>query len=66
MVFVRNPNHDQVDTFSMVDVAMTIYRIVDQCVTGTKYGFGGAAGVGSPMKHFFVAVGGVPLIGSTT
>ncbi|KAL8791145.1 MAG: hypothetical protein Q9195_006042 [Heterodermia aff. obscurata] len=61
MIFVRNPDHDQVDTFSMVDIALTVNRIVDECIKGTKYGFGGSAGVGSPVKRFFVAVGGVPL-----
>ena len=50
----------------MVDVAIAVSRIVDQCVKGTKYGFGGSAGLGSPMKQFFVAVGGLPLVDSAT
>ena len=49
----------------MVDVAITANRIVDQCVKGTKYSFGGAAGLGSPTKNFFVAVGGLPFTDST-
>ena len=64
LIFVRNPDHNQVDTFSMVDVGIAVNRIVDQCVKGTKYGFGGSAGVGSPMKRFFVALGGLPLVDS--
>ena len=65
MAFVRNSNHNEVDSFSMVDVAIAVDRIVDQCIKGTKYSFGGALGVGSSMKQFFVAVGGVPPMDST-
>ena len=61
LIFVGNSNHNQMDTFSMVDVAITASRITDQCIEGTKYGFGGAAALGSPMKQFFIAVGGLPL-----
>ena len=63
MAFVRNGNHNEVDTFSMVDIAIMVDRIVDQCIKGTKHGFGGAGGLG--LKQFFVAVGGVPPVDST-
>lgn len=61
VIFIRNHNKNRVDTFSMADVAVTADRIVDQCVTGTKYGWGGTSQVGSPSEFFYVAVGGVPL-----
>ena len=50
----------------MVDVAIAVNLIVDECVLGTKYGFGGAANVGSLEKQFFVAVGGIPEIHTTS
>ena len=63
IIFVYNRDKEAVDTFSMVDVAARASRIVQECVIGTKYAFGGSSNVGSPMKYFHVALGGDPTYG---
>lgn len=60
-VFVKNLDRSRVDTFRMVDVAETANRILRKCVMGTKYPFGGTAGIGSAAggSRFYVALGGL-------
>lgn len=40
-IFVRNPNKRRVDTFRMVDVAITATRVLTECVVGARYPVGG-------------------------
>lgn len=59
VMFVRNVNKTQTDTFRMVDVAYTAHRIMTECVSGVKYPVGGTADVGTVAGNFYVAVGGL-------
>ena len=64
VILVGNQDKANVDTFRMVDVADTANRIMNECVLGTKYAYGGTSNVG-PKHAFDVAVGGVFRIKST-
>ena len=60
MIFVRCPSQSSVDRFRIVDVATKAKDLVEQCVVGTKEGYGGYSDVGNLpfLSSFYVAVGG--------
>ena len=60
VIFVRCPNLSSVDRFRIVDVAAKAKDLVEQCVIGTKEGFGGYSDIGNLpfLSSFYVAVGG--------
>lgn len=50
---------DEEDRFRLVDVAIVAQSIIRRCVVGSKDALGGHADIGSPVKNFFVIVGGI-------
>ena len=60
MIFVKCPRDESVDRFRFVDVAARAKDIIQECVVGTKEGYGGFSDIGHlPMlMSFYVAVGG--------
>ena len=60
VIFVRCPNPSSVDRFRIVDVAAKAKDLVEQCVIGTKEGFGGYSDIGNLpfLSSFYVVVGG--------
>ena len=57
VIFVRALDKTEIDTFRMLDVALTARNIIDKCIADTKFMVGGASSIGSK-KGFFVGVGG--------
>ena len=60
VVTLSSLDKSQQDTFRPLDVAIEVQRVIQHCITGSKFALGGTTEMGSIMKDFFVIVGGLP------